>query len=346
MSSHRLNVRVAAAVAATVLSALAWAGPQTSARTPAPGAALPLDGEDRRYRPGPTGATTATQLINHLIWNGREREACDTTGNETDSGYTEAQFNFNVASYLAADLRAEGAKVVMTRTSNDGVGPCVPERSQIIDRAHADVAIDIHADGGPAGGAASRSSSRSRTDRTTASSPARRRSANPHQGLPGIARMPVSDYDGTGGVSYRDNLAGLNLTTVPKVLIECGNMRNSTDAAMLVRAAPSSGLRRVPSQRPSRPTSRRKPAESGLRGGRDGGHRDCRAREQLGRDGPERAVQRGVLLVPEDDPFGRMTVDGIDQGRDGIMVGDVRFNLDLQQWPVLLQEELVDHRLP
>ncbi len=34
---------------------------------------------------------------------------------------------------------------------------------------------------------------------------------------------------------YRDNLAGLNLTTVPKVLVECGNMNNCTDAALLVR---------------------------------------------------------------------------------------------------------------
>ena len=39
------------------------------------------------------------------------------------------------------------------------------------------------------------------------------------------------------GISPRDNLAGLNLTTVPKVLIECGNMRNSTDAALLVRGS-------------------------------------------------------------------------------------------------------------
>jgi len=50
-----------------------------------------------------------------------------------------------------------------------------------------------------------------------------------------LTGMPLSNYDGTGGISYRDNLAGLNLTTVPKVLIECGNMRNSTDAALLVR---------------------------------------------------------------------------------------------------------------
>jgi N-acetylmuramoyl-L-alanine amidase len=52
-----------------------------------------------------------------------------------------------------------------------------------------------------------------------------------------LTGIPVSDYDGSDGVSYRDNLAGLNLTTVPKVLIECANMRNATDAALLVRAS-------------------------------------------------------------------------------------------------------------
>jgi N-acetylmuramoyl-L-alanine amidase len=46
--------------------------------------------------------------------------------------------------------------------------------------------------------------------------------------------MPISDYYGHDGIVPRDDLAGLNLTTVPKVLIECGNMRNATDAAMLV----------------------------------------------------------------------------------------------------------------
>jgi hypothetical protein len=45
--------------------------------------------------------------------------------------------------------------------------------------------------------------------------------------------MPTSTYDGTGGIVFRDNLAGLNLTEVPEVLIECGNMRNATDAALL-----------------------------------------------------------------------------------------------------------------
>ena len=33
-------------------------------------------------------------------------EPCNTTGTETDGGYAEAQFNFDVATDLAADLRA------------------------------------------------------------------------------------------------------------------------------------------------------------------------------------------------------------------------------------------------
>ena len=47
----------------------------------------------------------------------------------------------------------------------------------------------------------------------------------------------MSNYDGVDGLQPRNNLAGLNLTTVPKVLIECGNMRNATDAALLVTPA-------------------------------------------------------------------------------------------------------------
>jgi N-acetylmuramoyl-L-alanine amidase len=47
--------------------------------------------------------------------------------------------------------------------------------------------------------------------------------------------LRVSDYYGRNGYISRDDLAGLNLTTMPKVLIECGNMRNPADAALLVR---------------------------------------------------------------------------------------------------------------
>jgi N-acetylmuramoyl-L-alanine amidase len=202
-------------------------------------ASRPLAGKVVGIDPGHNGRNyTDPSYLNHLIWNGREEEACDTTGTETDDGYTEARFNFNVAEYLAGDLRAEGAKVVLTRATDDGVGPCVNRRAELLNLAHADVAIDIHADGGPPDGrgfAVLEPVADGPNDRVIGASEAfGQELVERYHDLTG---MPVSSYDGTDGVSRRDNLAGLNLTTVPKVLIECGNMRNSTDAALLVRSS-------------------------------------------------------------------------------------------------------------
>ena len=121
------------------------------------GSPAPLVGKVVGIDPGHNGLNyTAPGVIDQPVFNGTGTEPCDTTGTATDSGYTEAQYNFNVATYLQADLEAEGATVVMTRTSNAGVGPCVTTRAAIINDAHADVAVDIHADGGPPTGAASR----------------------------------------------------------------------------------------------------------------------------------------------------------------------------------------------
>lgn len=197
----------------------------------------PLQGKVIGIDPGHNGSNyTDPSYIDHLIWNGRERESCDTTGTETDGGYTEARFNFNVASYLAADLRKEGARVVLTRTSNSGVGPCVDERSQIIDRAHANVAIDIHADGGPPSGrgfAILEPVPDGVNDHVIASS--YRFGEDVLRRFEAVTGMPTSNYDGVNGISRRSDLAGLNLTTVPKVLIESGNMRNAMDASRLAR---------------------------------------------------------------------------------------------------------------
>jgi N-acetylmuramoyl-L-alanine amidase len=200
---------------------------------------LPLAGKIVGIDPGHNGRNYADPAyIDHLVWNGREQETCDTTGTETDGGYTEASFNFEVAWRLAADLRAEGARVVMTRDSNSGVGPCVDRRSQILDAAHANVAIDIHADGGPPSGrgfAVLEPVADGPNDHVIAAS--ERFGRDLIQRYAAVTGMPRSTYDGSGGISFRDNLAGLNLTTVPKVLIECGNMRNAIDASRLVRAA-------------------------------------------------------------------------------------------------------------
>jgi N-acetylmuramoyl-L-alanine amidase len=44
--------------------------------------------------------------------------------------------------------------------------------------------------------------------------------------------MPRADYIGSDGLSVRTDLGGLNLSDVPKIFIETGNMRNAEDAAL------------------------------------------------------------------------------------------------------------------
>ena len=56
-----------------------------------------------------------------------------------------------------------------------------------------------------------------------------------HAAMRRLTPMPVSNYYGHNGYIFRDDLAGLNLTTMPKVLIECGNMKNAADARLLTR---------------------------------------------------------------------------------------------------------------
>jgi len=186
--------------------------------------------------PGHNGDNWAhTTYINQSVWNGREEETCDTTGTQEANGYTEAQFAFNVSGYLAATLRALGATVVLTRTTNSGFGPCITERASMVNHAGAHVAISIHADGGPVDG-------RGFSILEPVASGVNDGVITASQVLGEHVRsafltetpMPVSNYYGINGIVPRDDLGGLNLTTVPKVMVECGNMPNPADAALLV----------------------------------------------------------------------------------------------------------------
>jgi N-acetylmuramoyl-L-alanine amidase len=236
--SRRVLARLAAAAVALALLGTAGAASASATSTEAAGRKV-LAGKVVGIDPGHNGLNwTDPAFIGHLVWNGREWEACDTTGTETDGGYTEARFNWNVASYLRTDLIRLGARVVLTRTSNHGVGPCVNTRARILDRAHASVSIDIHADGGPPSGrgfTVLEPVADGPNDKVINSS--FRFAREVHAAMLRYTRMAVSDYYGHNGYITRNDLAGLNLTTMPKVLIECANMRNAADTALLVRPA-------------------------------------------------------------------------------------------------------------
>jgi N-acetylmuramoyl-L-alanine amidase len=225
--------------AGTITTSSSPAASENNASKAAPGrgsgaGGLLLAGKVVGLDPGHNGGNfTDAAYIDRQIWNGRDWEDCNTTGTATDGGYTEALFNFQVASYLRADLVVDGARVVMTRTSNSGVGPCVNQRAAIINAAHANVGIAIHADGAtPAGRgfAILVPVADGPNDKVISSSLAF--ADDVRVAMLAGTPMPVSNYDGVDAIQSRDNLAGLNLAQVPMVLIEVGNMRNATDAAL------------------------------------------------------------------------------------------------------------------
>ena len=213
--------------------------PVTQPAAPAGGGSLAaLRGRTIAVDPGHNGGNYAhTTEISRPIFIGTQTRACDTTGTETNDGYTEAAYTLDVSLRLRDILQSAGAHVVMSRTTNDGWGPCIDERAAFGNRAHANVAISIHADGGPASGRGFHVNMPALTPGYTDDIYA----ASHRLGIDirdayTATGMPTSTYFGTQGLVERTDLGGLNLSNVPKVIVETGNMRNATDAGLLESA--------------------------------------------------------------------------------------------------------------
>jgi N-acetylmuramoyl-L-alanine amidase len=201
--------------------------------------------------PGHNGGNAShPEEINRLVPAGANgtTKPCNTTGTETDDGQlTEAQFNFDVARVLEARLRAQGARVVMTRTDNHGVGPCVNERAAIGNKAKADVAISIHADGNLVPDAHGFDVIHPTSEEMVKPATAgidRRLAVKVRDALV-EAGIPTANYVGQEGLDERDDLAGLNLSTQPTVLVELGNMRSAPEANKLESAGYRARLARA-----------------------------------------------------------------------------------------------------
>ena len=193
-----------------------------------------LSGKVVTLDPGHNGGNaSAPTVVDQAVWNGTGYESCDTSGTETGTGYPEYAFNLAVGLDVAADLRAEGATVVLTRTTNTGVGPCVPIRAAIGNNAHSAAAVSIHADGGPPQGRGFVVLEPVADGINNAViGPSSLLALDVRNAFAAVTGEPTSTYAGVDGIQPRSDLGGLNLTTVPKVLIECANMRNPTDAAL------------------------------------------------------------------------------------------------------------------
>jgi N-acetylmuramoyl-L-alanine amidase len=186
--------------------------------------------------PGHNGRNAANAaIIGRQVWAGGLWKDCDTIGARTARGYTEATHNWDVALRIRKILREAGVRVVLTRRSNNGVGPCITRRSAIGNRVRADAAVSLHADQAPEGNYGFHVI----LPKRVAGQPAAMRRASWRLGKlirTALKRQGPNDYAnywGRAGLVYRDDLGGLNLSKVPKVFVEAGNMGSSRDAAIL-----------------------------------------------------------------------------------------------------------------
>jgi len=229
MRSRRLAPIVVAILFATALGAGSTQVHGTHA------AVLPLAGIVIAIDPGHDGGNAAhIAQISRRVWIGNRWKACDTVGTTTVRGYPEHRFTFAVALRVKVRLQALGATVYLTRSNDTGYGPCINVRGRFGARVHARLTVSIHGDGSSAShrgffvmkpglvpgytsDIVGRSAILARAVR---------------RGLLG-AGLPMANYYASNGIVTRTDLGTFNMSDVPVVMVELGNMKNSGDAARM-----------------------------------------------------------------------------------------------------------------
>ncbi len=195
-------------------------------------ASLPLTGIMIAVDPGHDGGNASHPAsIDRLVWIGNRWKACDTVGTTTRSGYPEHRFTDAVALRVKARLEALGAIVQLTRPGDTGVGPCIDVRGRFGAKVHAVLTLSIHGDGAPSSDhgffVMKPGYVRGYTDDIQARSATL--AADIRAGLV-ASGLTIANYYATNGIISRTDMGTFNLSNVPVVMVELGNMKNSADA--------------------------------------------------------------------------------------------------------------------
>jgi N-acetylmuramoyl-L-alanine amidase len=220
-----LKMAVAALVAtaaAIVPAPVAWGAPANIA-----GMVVFID-------PGHNGANDAS--IGRQVPTGRGgTKDCQASGTSTNTGYPEHTFTWDTALRVRAELNALGVRTALSRGNDNALGPCVDERVNVANSLHPNAILSIHADGGPPSG---------RGFHVNYSAPPLNQvQAGPSVQYARVMRdqlqasgIPPANYIGQNGLYGRSDLTGLNLAQYPAILVECGNMKNPADSALMQSA--------------------------------------------------------------------------------------------------------------
>jgi N-acetylmuramoyl-L-alanine amidase len=184
--------------------------------------------------PGHNGSNDAS--ISRQVPTGRGgTKNCQASGTTTNSGYPEHTFTWDTALRVRAELNALGVRTALSRGNDTGLGPCIDARANTANSLRPNAILSIHADGGPPSG---------RGFHVNYSAPPLNQvQAGPSVQYARIMRdqlqasgIPPANYIGQNGLYGRSDLAGLNLAQYPAILVECGNMKNPADSALMASA--------------------------------------------------------------------------------------------------------------
>ncbi|WP_238981311.1 N-acetylmuramoyl-L-alanine amidase [Williamsia herbipolensis] len=228
-------------------AAPATPAPVPSSPAPAPAAPAPekkdaLAGKTVFLDPGHQGSAAGHDLRKQVSDGRGGKKDCQTTGATGVNKAAEHTVNWDVVSLVKAGLESQGAKVVLSRPDDTGWGGCVDERAAAANASKADVAVSVHADSTSAAADPAKkgfhiivpqlpvpdatvSAVQATTGRTAANL---MRDAFLKAGFPG------ANYAGVvNGIQTRADIAAVNLTKVPAVFIEMGNLSNPQEADAL-----------------------------------------------------------------------------------------------------------------
>ncbi|KAF0969057.1 hypothetical protein BPODLACK_02290 [Gordonia sp. YY1] len=226
------------AVASTVMASNLVVAPAQA--VPARGTALA--GKTIFLDPGHQ-ASAAGRSLSAQVSDGRGgKKDCQTTGATGVNGAKEHTVNWQITQLVKAGLESQGARVVLSRPDDLGWGGCVDERAAAASRSGAAVAVSLHADSTSRGADGAKKG----FHMIVPSLPIPDASVNRVQSGEGrkastvmrdsflAAGFPSANYAGVNnGIQTRPDIAAVNLTKVPAVFIEMGNLSNPAEAAAL-----------------------------------------------------------------------------------------------------------------
>ncbi|MED4224264.1 N-acetylmuramoyl-L-alanine amidase [Neobacillus cucumis] len=170
------------------------------------------------------GHQRKADLTTEPVGPGARTEKIKVTGGTTgvSTGKPEYVLNLEASLILGKILKQRGYEVVYTRTTHD-VNLSNIQRAEIANQHHADLFIRIHADGSTnrniSGFSILAPSGQNPYTKTTYQD-------SLWAGQSILAAVKASGETKVNGISYRDDMSGLNWAKVPAILIEMGFMTN------------------------------------------------------------------------------------------------------------------------